>query len=114
LCSYHGDAILVVMSSMSPDTIVIRRAVADDLDGLRYLAALDSARALLGDVLVAESDGVIRAAYSVNERRAIADPFAPTAHLVTLLEMRATPLREARPKRTRGPSAVVRALPARP
>jgi hypothetical protein len=102
------------MSTMSPDTVVIRRAEAGDLDDLRHLAALDSARALLGDVLVAESDGVIRAAYSVNERRAIADPFVPTAHLVTLLEMRATPLREARPKRTRGPSAVVRALPARP
>jgi hypothetical protein len=102
------------MSTMSPDTVVIRRAEAGDLDDLRQLAALDSARALLGDVLVAESDGVIRAAYSVNERRAIADPFVPTAHLVTLLEMRATPLREARPKRTRGPSAVVRALPARP
>jgi uncharacterized protein (DUF849 family) len=114
LCSYHGDAILDVMSSMSPDTVVIRRAVADDLDDLRYLAALDSARALLGDVLVAESGGAIRAAYSINEKRAVADPFVPTAHLVTLLEMRATPLREARPKRNRGPSAAVRALPARP
>jgi hypothetical protein len=33
---------------------------------------------------------------------------------VTLLETRAAPLREARPKRNRGPSAAVRALPARP
>jgi len=106
-------AILDVMSNMSTDTLVIRHASADDLDDLRYLAALDSARALLGDVLVAESDGVIRAAYSVNEQRAIADPFVPTAHLVMLLEMRAAPLREARPKRSRGPSAVLRALPAR-
>ncbi len=114
MCSYHLDAILDVMSTMSPDTLVIRHAVADDLDELRYLAALDSARTLLGDVLVAESDGVIRAAYSINEERAIADPFAPTAHLVTLLELRAAPLREARPKRTRGPSAVLRAFPARP
>ena len=81
---------------------------------LVFLAALDSARALLGDVLVAESGGVVRAAYSVDERRAIADPFVPTAGLVTLLETRAAPLREARPKRNRGPSAVMRALPARP
>ena len=102
------------MSSMKPDTLVIRRAVPTDLDDLRYLAALDSARALLGDVLVAEADGVIRAAYSVDERRAIADPFVHTAELIELLEMRAAPLREARPKRTRGPSALVRALPARP
>jgi uncharacterized protein (DUF849 family) len=101
------------MTYMSPDTVVIRHAVTDDLDALRYLAALDSARALLGDVLVAESGGIVRAAYSVDEQRAIADPFLPTAHLVTLLETRAAPLREARPKRNRGPSALVRALPAR-
>jgi hypothetical protein len=114
LYSYHDIAILSVMSTMSPNTIVIRRAEADDVDHLRYLAALDSARALLGDVLVAEADGVIRAAYSVDERRAIADPFVPTAELVELLEIRAAPLREARPNRSRGPSARLRALPARP
>jgi hypothetical protein len=101
------------MSSMNADTLVIRPAVPADLDALRYLAALDSARALLGDVLVAEADGVIHAAYSVNERRAIADPFVPTAELVELLELRAAPVREARPRRTRGPSALLRALPAR-
>jgi uncharacterized protein (DUF849 family) len=102
------------MSTVSTDTLVIRRATADDLDALRYLAALDSARALLGDVLVAESGGVVRAAYSVDEQRAIADPFVPTSDLVALLEARAAPMREARPKRTRGPSAWLRALPARP
>ena len=102
------------MAHMNTDTIVIRRAVADDLDALRYLAALDSARALLGDVLVAERGGIVSAAYSVDEQRAIADPFVPTAALVTLLQTRAAPLREARPKRNRGPSAAVRALPARP
>jgi hypothetical protein len=114
LCSYHVGGTLNVMAHVNTDPIVIRRAVADDLDALRYLAALDSARALLGDMLVAESGGVVRAAYSVEERRAIADPFVPTADLVTLLETRAAPLREARPKRNRGPSSVVRALPARP
>jgi hypothetical protein len=102
------------MAHMNTETVVIRHAVADDLDALRRLAALDSARALLGDVLVAESDGTVLAAYSVDEQRAIADPFLPTAQLVTLLQTRAAPLREARPKRNRGPSSVVRALPARP
>jgi uncharacterized protein (DUF849 family) len=102
------------MAHVNTETVVIRRAAPDDIDALRYLAALDSARALMGDVLVAESDGTIRAAYSVDEQRAIADPFLPTAHLVTLLQTRAAPLREARPKRNRGPSSVVRALPARP
>ena len=60
-------------------TVVIRVATPADLDDLRRLAALDSARALLGTLLVAESDGEIRAAYSVDEGRAIADPFVPTA-----------------------------------
>ena len=65
------------MAHVNTDTIVIRRAVADDLDALRRLAALDSARALLGDVLVAESGGIVRAAYSIDEQRAIADPVRP-------------------------------------
>jgi len=102
------------MAHVNTESVVIRHAVADDIDALRYLAALDSARALMGDVLVAESNGIVRAAYSIDEQRAIADPFLPTAALVTLLETRAAPLREAPPKRNRGPSAVVRALPARP
>jgi uncharacterized protein (DUF849 family) len=114
LFSYHARGTLDVMAHVNTETVVIRRASAEDLDALRYLAALDSARALMGDVLVAESDGIVRAAYSVDEQRAIADPFLPTAHLVTLLQTRAAPLREARPKRNRGPSSVVRALPARP
>jgi hypothetical protein len=101
------------MTNMSPDTLVIRLAEPADLDRLRYLAALDSARALMGDVLVAEADGVISAAYSVDERRAIADPFVHTAELVELLELRAGTPHGARPKRTRGPSARLRALPAR-
>jgi hypothetical protein len=69
-------------------TVVIRVATPADIDDLRRLAALDSARALLGTVLVAQSDGEIRAAYSVEEERAIADPFAPTAGLVELLKAR--------------------------
>ena len=114
MCSYHARGTLNVMAHMNPETVVIRRAVAEDVDALRRLAALDSARALMGDVLVAESDGTVRAAYSLDEQRAIADPFVPTAQLVMLLQTRAAPLREARPKRNRGPSSVVRALPARP
>ena len=83
-------------------TVVIRVATPADLDDLRRLAALDSARALLGTLLVAESDGEIRAAYSVDEDRAIADPFVPTADLVELLRARTALLRAERPARRRG------------
>ena len=106
------------MSNVTPihpteSTVVSRQAVPADLDDLRRLAALDSARALLGTVLVAESDGRISAAYSVDERRAIADPFAPTAALVSLLETRAALLRGARAPRRSGMRRL-RAVTARP
>ena len=93
-------------------TVVIRVATPADLDDLRRLAALDSARALLG-TLLSESDGEIRAAYSVDEGRAIADPFVPTAGLVELLKARSARLRGERPARAdrRGR---LRLVPARP
>ena len=93
-------------------TVVIRLATAADVDDLRRLAALDSARALLGTVLVAQSDGEIRAAYSVDEERAIADPFLPSAGLVELLRARTELLRAGaadRPRRSRR----LRLVPAR-
>jgi hypothetical protein len=81
------------MTSTTTDTIVVRRAVAaDDLD-LGRLAALDSQRALRGDVLVAESDGRLRAALSLGDGRVVADPFAATTGHVALLRARADSLR---------------------
>jgi hypothetical protein len=94
-------------------TVVIRLATPSDLEDLRRLAALDSARALLGTLLVAQGDGEIRAAYSVDERRAIADPFAPTAGLVELLEARAALLRDGAPAPARARSRRLRLIPAR-
>jgi hypothetical protein len=80
-------------------TVVIRVATPADRDDLRGLAALDSARPLAGTVLVAQSDGEIRAAFSVEEGRAIADPFVPTAGLVELLKARSALLVGERPAR---------------
>lgn len=94
-------------------TVVIRVATPADLDDLRRLAALDSARALLGTLLVAESDGEIRAAYSVDEGRAIADPFRPTSDLVELLKARSALLRGGRPA-VAGARRRLRLVPARP
>ena len=69
-------------------TVVIRAARGSDGPALERLATLDSQRLPAGPMLVAESDGEIRAAYSVDEGRAIADPFVPTAGLVDLLKTR--------------------------
>jgi hypothetical protein len=73
----------------TPDSVTIRPAHDQDARALAELAALDSARALAGDVLLAEQDGGVRAAVSLRDGRAIADPFHPTAELVDLLHVRA-------------------------
>ena len=88
---YHETFNIVVMSSMSPaSTIVIRRAVTGDVAGLARHAALDSARPLAGEILNAETGGAPRAALSLLDGRAIADPFQATAADVELLRTRAT------------------------
>ena len=77
------------MNSPLDAEILIRRACADDEAGLLRLAALDSARPPAGPLLVAELDGVLSAALSLDDGSAIADPFQATAPALDLLRMRA-------------------------
>jgi hypothetical protein len=65
--------------------LVLRPATSADILDLERLAALDSARPLEGDVLLAFAGGEIRAALSLDSGRAVADPFWPSADLVDLL-----------------------------
>jgi hypothetical protein len=69
--------------------IAIRRATDADNSTLLRLAALDSAPAPHGPVLVADLGGEIVAARSLTRARSIADPFRPTADIRELLELRA-------------------------
>jgi hypothetical protein len=69
--------------------ISIRLATSEDDSTLIRLAALDSAPAPRGAVLVADVDGEIVAAYSLTKARSIADPFRATADVRELLELRA-------------------------
>ncbi len=71
---------------MAP-SITIRQATTADAFALRRLAALDDRAALHGEVLLAEQSGDIRAALSLENGRAVANPFAPTAELVEMLRM---------------------------
>jgi hypothetical protein len=87
-----------------PPTVVIRRAAEADRSGVARLAALDSAPAPGGNVLLALVDDVAWAALSLDDGRAVADPFRPSAHAVELLRIRAGQLRAA-------PAARSRALP---
>ena len=81
----------------TPDTIeehdravTIRRADAREWDAIDRLAQLDSAPPPPRDeMLVAEVGGEMRAAISVRNGYAIADPFAPSAELIDLLRARA-------------------------
>jgi hypothetical protein len=74
---------------MNPtNAIVIRRAHPGE-EGVLRLAGLDSARVPETPLLLAEVDGQPRAALSLSDGSAIADPFHPSAELIDLLRMRA-------------------------
>jgi hypothetical protein len=72
----------------SMDTITIRRANPAEAAVAR-LAQLDSAPAPAGELLAAEVDGELRAAVSLTDGSAIADPFERTVELVELLRAHA-------------------------
>jgi hypothetical protein len=76
-----------------PVDVTIRRAFPDDDQALRRLAALDGSALPEANVLVAEVAGELWAAVAVDDGHAVADPFRPTAELVTLLRERARHMR---------------------
>jgi hypothetical protein len=76
--------------------ITIRRATELDETALARLAALDSAPVPANPVLIAESNGQLRAALSLNDGTTIADPFHATAAIVELLLIFAAPSLERR------------------
>jgi len=84
------------VTALSQDTITIRRARGIDAAALRRLAALDSGQVPHEPILLAEVDGVLRAALSLQDGSHIADPFAPSVHLTALLHERARSLRAGR------------------
>lgn len=101
-------------SHISSREVTVRRANVGDEAALAALAALDSARPPVGAVLVAESDARLLAALPLGSGRPIADPFEPTAELVSLLELRAAQLAEEPRRRRVGDRlrALLRARPA--
>lgn len=88
------------------DSLTIRRAGAADALKLLELAELDSAAPLAGEVLLAEVDGDAWAAIELDSRRAVADPFRPTAAIVELLGLRAARL--SAPRRSDGRRSLLR------
>lgn len=74
--------------------VTIRFATAADAPAIERLAALDSAQAPDGEVVLAEVDGEVVALVPLAPGRAVADPFRHTAEIVRLLELRASQLRK--------------------
>jgi hypothetical protein len=74
-------------------SLTIRYALAHDGAALARLAELDSAKAPLDPVLLAESAGELVAAISLADAVVVADPFRPTADVVELLRARERQLR---------------------
>ena len=88
-----------------PGEITIGPATGDDRHELERLAELDSTTLPAGPMLVAKVGDEFTAAYSVTERRAIANPFRRTAELVELLRVHARQLGGERGNGTPRPSA---------
>jgi hypothetical protein len=70
---------------MTTSSLVLRPATSADTADLERLAALDSARPLSGEVMLAHAEGEVRAAVSLETGRVVADPFYPSLELVPLL-----------------------------
>jgi hypothetical protein len=85
-----------------------------DRAALEYLADLDSSEPLTGEVLGAELDDALVAAISLTTGDVIADPFVRTDHIRSLLELRASQLRDGQPRfgRRRGSHVRRAARPA--
>ncbi|MEA2317244.1 MAG: hypothetical protein QOD44_1433 [Solirubrobacteraceae bacterium] len=83
------------------DRFTIRVAHPSDAAALLRLAALDSKPLPPGRLLVAEVDGELWAAVSLDRLADVADPFRPSGELVLLLHERARQIeRAARPRRS--------------
>ncbi|MBW3579371.1 MAG: hypothetical protein KY462_16870 [Actinobacteria bacterium] len=71
-----------------PDAVLIRHATPGDTDQLIRVAARHHQPPIHGPALIAEVDGVARAALELADGRVVTDPFVPTADVVGLLQMR--------------------------
>jgi hypothetical protein len=69
--------------------VTIRELADNDSASLRELAERDTRREPQGEVVGAERGGRLMAAISLTNGDVVADPFHPTADLVTLLRVRA-------------------------
>jgi hypothetical protein len=78
------------------EPITIKHLTDGDRARVRRLAELDGRPAPVGDTLLADVEGRLRAAVGVDDGSAVADPFWPADDIVMLLQMRAEQERVSR------------------
>jgi hypothetical protein len=94
-----GPAPSTTLKRVSQDApLTIRHATAADLPALERLAAVDSHRIPSGELFVAEAEGRLLAATSIDTGAVIADPFEHTASIVEVLRLHADAVRPAAPR----------------
>ncbi len=87
------------LPSGSAADVEMRLAGDADIEQIERLAQLDSRRAPRGPVLVADVEGDLWAAVSLDDGHGVADPFHPTGELLALLTTRAQQLRRGNGRR---------------
>lgn len=87
------------VNAEAPGELRIRASGPADQVALARLAQLDGARLPVGDHLLAEEDGALRAALALEGGSVLADPFHRTADIVAMLELRAAGLKPAAGRR---------------
>jgi hypothetical protein len=86
-----GPARRLAAVAPSPDApLTIRHAGESDLPALADLAALDARRIPSGELFVAEVEGRLLAAVSIDTGAVVADPFRHTDSIVKLLRLQAS------------------------
>jgi hypothetical protein len=94
-----GPAPRGTLNRVSEDApLTIRHATAADFPALERLAALDSRRIPTGELFVAEAEGRLLAATSLDTGAIVADPFEHTATVVEVLRVHASAVRPAAPR----------------
>jgi hypothetical protein len=94
-----GPSPYAVLKRVAEDApLTIRHASAADLPALERLAALDSRRIPTGELFVAEAEGRLLAATSLDTGAVIADPFEYTARIVEVLRIHAGAVQPAAPR----------------
>ena len=83
----------------SPASLSLRHATDADASAVAYLSELDEAERLTGSVLVAFDGERPVAAMSLEDGRAVADPFTRSADAVALLRLRARQQRSGAARR---------------